>query len=511
MMQLKEGSWCLDVKKLKVVIVNPPKEFCNKDNANYWVFPHTWLVMIASQLKGDHNSKIDVTTIDWSSMLPEELIEEVKKLDPEVLWISVLTQTLKNTIALILSLKSEKPSIKIIIWNDGAEFHGKKWLEHNKFPIDGIITNDMGHISFSQYIWHLLWLRDKSEVDSLLYIDTSGSLTQNSKREFPVRGNTPELDFSYFDSSIDQYTTRYNEAFPSDKFLVPMVINNARWCYREKNPCVYCSISNLKIKIGYPEDYWSAVKATYNYATSKFWTSMNEKKVWVAIFEVFDSLFSNKVYVRELIDTIPTDIKALIEEWLIQQTFYINTDHASKDDNIPLIKALWIKIANMWLDSGSKTVTSLKSSHDSIDKNSKALKNMRSIGVKVHASFILWAEWETQDTANETMRYIAWIIDLYHQGTPLFSAIEVSMFIPLPWSKSWEYLEKKYKDNNWKHARNKKVFEEYLMNEDFPLEPIKRLWLEEFTEVSYEYIWELIQKIDEIIVHNQIMTWKNAG
>jgi len=494
----------------RILLLNAPIFSIEKKHfhaANYACYPPLGLVSIASRIKNSF-PEIEVKILDGELHTSEEIEKEIISFKPQVFGISTLTTTYFN--ALEYAKLAKNAGVQhIVLGNDHASFFPELILRNRKF-IDYVIVGDNGHIDFCNFIYSLNNNRNVFQNVNNIFGRLNGNVIQGTKNNSSLETtNCSIIDIPNYDilgfEELKKYWRNYNNDFSEfHKFYMrPLTINNAKGCSNGKNRCLYCHIYDLKPNWGNPSFFWESIYLYKNkYGANLF-------------FEVCDNFSGMKVYIDNLISTMPNWFSdSEIEIIVYSRAQDIVEDHLL----IEKFKKLHITRVNVGLESGNDfSLRTYRKGHPvgmEAYVNKKAVEIIANAGIQIHTSFILGCLGETYNSISDTRAFIEWLTDFNN-----IVAIEISSLYPVPNSPSWDilignlstkyyrnllgYLNKiglKNIESVWNEARNS--FSEH----DFiDVKYASTLWLDNFTFLSSKVINDEICQLNKLVDSKKVI------
>jgi len=468
------------------------------------------IVQLATRLNQEFGDKIEIGLIDGGISTKGEIIEKIEAFKPDLVGISVLTPTYEEGLKIAQAAKTM--GAKVVLGDDHAIFFPEKIIRNRPY-VDFIIANDVAEQPLVELVNSLYYKRPLDSVCSLVYRDKDTIKTNPSKKYLLKTLNTVP-DLNLISDKLSIYSQKYYEAHGQlhGKKINVVTINNARGCENGVVRCSYCSIADLTINTGDPRRFWETIGHYHaEHGINLF-------------FEVYDSFTSSPVYIDQLLQTMPKNIRTLIDSGDIEFMIYARALGLLKRDNVQKFKRLGVKRVNIGLDSGdTKMLEAQRKNKTTNQTNLMALKALKMADMSVHGSFILGALGETRTSVENT---VAHIIDCMEKVD--FSSVEVSRLYPLPNSPIWDILVNAehpqfYKDKSeidqvlsemgitideahWASIRQK-----YCDLDLFNFQDLMNDWYENFTHVEQSYVLEKIAHLDKIIQAAKIRTGKNVG
>lgn len=315
---------------MKVLLVNSPNEATeNKKNANYSLFPHIGIVQLATRLKQELKDEVEISVFDGGISNILEIEKKIDDFSPDLVGISVLTPTYKSGLSIASYAKSQ--GALTVMGDDHAIFFPKLILQ-NRPCVDFIITNDVGEEPFVNLIKKIKTKESLKDIDSLAYRSNKDIIISHKNR-YDLKANNTMPDLSFIKDSLPVYAKKYYESFGHfyDEPIKVVTVNNARGCENGRKRCSYCSIADLSINTGIPENFWQMVEHYHEAYGIKLF------------FEVYDSFTASPLYIDNLISSMPKNILNLIEQEKIELMVYARALGLTKKNNVVKLKKTWGK------------------------------------------------------------------------------------------------------------------------------------------------------------------------
>lgn len=471
----------------RVLLVNAPNS-CSDDIAgNYATFPAMGVVSLGTAIKQAYPN-LDVSVVDGGIHKTEEIKQKIDSTKPDLLALSVLTPTYGEGLR-VAEYAKQKFGSKVVFGNDHASFFPELILSRRPY-VDYVIKGDVGEEPIVKLIGGEL-----EEVPGL-YWREGGRIRSNPERPYNLstaEPATPDLELLGEDFKI--YKKNYNENFERfhSKEKTPVTVNNVRGCANGTARCTYCSIYDLRLNEGKPENFWKTLEEyNKNYGVDFF-------------FEVCDSFLSfnypnrsGKSYVSELAATAPKGLK----ERGIELSIYARAnDIVRQPDAIERLKQLNVTRVNMGLDSGDDKMLKLLRKNNLAGSspsriNYEAAKKVAENGITLHMSFPLAPLGETNESLGHTVDLVKRIGEQF--GSQI-AVLEASPMVPLPNSPSWDMIlsNENSRFNSGQRPlemvkeagielsqKTKEMMREKYANQDLlDVEELTRDWITHFTHV----------------------------
>ncbi len=376
-------------------------------------YPPLGIVSIGTTLLHEQPD-VHVRVMDGQVQSPHAILSYIQSKRPDVVGISLYGTSYSNSIRFARAAK-EVGAITIF-GNDQAKTQAEMLLKNN--DADYVMTADVGEFAFVRFIDFLDGKIPIQDVPKLAYL-RNNSLVVNSGNEFPSDcahyktimdcipiPNRKLLDSECWEAYRTNYLRSYKRLHPNGIRGIT-TINRARGCSRYRNECLFCGIMDLSMRFSSPEVFWKDVQAGVDQVDAEIF------------YEVFDSMGSAPLWVKEIANHKP---KQLDYVKFFVYTQAIETTPAL----IESYQKMGVYRVNMGMESGDDTMLKrLKGPRDSVEQNKRAALLLRDAGITLHASLILGAPGETQESISNTIRFARWLVD-----NNCVSSIEASPLYP---------------------------------------------------------------------------------
>jgi anaerobic magnesium-protoporphyrin IX monomethyl ester cyclase len=392
----------------KVLLVNAGSDGAVASTANDGTFPALGVVSLASVLVRDH-PYMDVIAIDGQITAMETIEQLISDFQPDVLGVSVLNTSYRNTLR--LAAAGKEVGAVTILGNDHAARLAREILTRRE-AVDYVCAADVGEFALSLFVDALDGEIDMSSVPGLVYrsgaaIVSNGHLPEIPVSLLPAQGGAlqrnvldaiPVPDRSLMPTAnwqryLDNYLARYGKLHTGEPITGVTTMNRARGCARVKAPCTFCSIADLSLRFSSPEMFWADVRAA-------------QKQIDATIFyEVFDSMSSSPRWVERVAEAKPEDIG--------DPKFFVYTQAV---ETTPRLVSLYQKMGvyriNMGLESGdTRMLKLLKGPRDSVENNKRACRLFKDAGMPIYGSLVLGGPGEDDESLSNTIEFGRWLID----------------------------------------------------------------------------------------------------
>jgi radical SAM superfamily enzyme YgiQ (UPF0313 family) len=392
---------------MKVILLNPNSGYLERiENEAAW--PPLGMLYIGTILQ---NAGHEVKVIDNARIqLPiDGLVKRIKKENPGIIGMSILTHTFRHGIKIASAIKSEIPDVKIVFGNYHATFVYDKLLR--KYPVVDYVVLGEGEHTFLELVNVLEKGRNIKGVKGVAFRH-NGSVVKTKPR--PFIQNLDDLPFPDRTLLEQKYHSELVGLIGSSgKFTT---ILTSRGCPYE---CRYCSCSAFslrKIRLRSPE----AVVAEMQQL---------QEEGYEEVGFVDDNLLMNRHRIEKICD--------LLKKNKIKLTLWAEgrVDHASYGVLKRFAKA-GCKIMYFGIESGNQKVLDYYGKNISPDMSRKAVVNSKKAGIEnVIGSFIVGAPMETRKDIRQTFDFI---ISLKGMDFPQINILSLS-----PGMELWDEAIKK--------------------------------------------------------------------
>ena len=358
-------------------MIYPPSEsfFIKKDKIFYGLAPPLGLLYLATVLE-KHGDTVSILDFSAEQYDKEKLVFEMKSAD--VIGITVLTISLKNTIDIIEEIKNENPKIPVVIGGPHCTLFPKKVLEESKADISVEGDGEESIISIKKAILGEINLSDINGIfyrkdDEILQGRPMQLISNLNDLSYPARHLVKKYVYGkYLDSNIKK------GSFTS--------IITSRGC---PFSCYFCSRNSPTMRRYRTRDINDIKKeikqisnAGYNYL------AFND-----------DCFLSNKKQAEEIFDFI-------IKERLDMKIFITAARVDSADEKLYFkMKKAGVCMLQFGLESGNQDVLDFYNKKTKLDEIRYAVNLSSKVGFFTVGSFILGAPFETKYHFKNTVSF----------------------------------------------------------------------------------------------------------
>lgn len=495
---------------LRILLVNAPNEAVNANASNYACYPHIGIVQLATAARDRFGALVEVAVVDGGISDTETVIDEVQRRAPDVVGISALTPTYGE--ALRIAAAARRVGAFVVLGDDHAGFFPERVLRARP-DVDCIVANDVGETPFVELVDALLGGRELADVSSLVHRRGEQIVRNPAPRYRLAEGNTVP-DLAFIADTLPTYTANYRELFGHlhAHAVTPITVNNARGCENGTTRCTYCSIADLTVNTGAPEEFWATVDRYHE----EFGVNL--------FFEVYDSFTASPRYITALIDAMPARQRRLIDDGDIELMVYARALGLTKRDNVERCRRLGIARVNIGLDAADPEILAAQRKNKTTEQtNLEAIRLLNAADISVHASYIAGAPGERNDSLDRTIDGIRQML-----GEVELASVEFSRFIPLPNSPAWDILVDFDRPSFFRDAAEIDAYlaaqglrvpgstrlelRDRFGDEDLlDINALADVWMEHFTHVDAEHALGRIAEADAMITARHVNTGNNVG
>ncbi|TFF90990.1 MAG: B12-binding domain-containing radical SAM protein [Promethearchaeota archaeon] len=390
---------------MKINLINPaPSKL--KDGQSETLFyasaPPLGLMYLATYLKdaGHKISILDQAAVNYEN---SDVINWVKKGDPDVVGFSILCASVENAKLISKALKTLNPNLKIIFGNYLATFYSRKILENYDW-VDICVRGD-GEITFSELIEKIELNKDLNEVDGITYKRNS-KIKENKNRQ--LLKNLDTLPFPDQKLIPNVYKNRIGGIDVSPRKFTTMV--TSRGCPFGCNFCACTAFSQ------------------------GLWRSRSVNNILNEIIELADQGYREILFVDDNFTLNKKRVFELCEKIKKEKMDMVFVcDGRVNNSSIDLLKAMkkaHFEILMLGLESSSQRMLDFYNKKITPQMSETAVNNARKAGFKmVVGSFMIGGFDETYTEAINTLKFISKLdIDFPHiiftralPGTQLFN------------------------------------------------------------------------------------------
>jgi radical SAM superfamily enzyme YgiQ (UPF0313 family) len=370
------------------------------------------ILMIATILE---NAGYEVHILDSNAVMKKRNIDEIVqiaiKLKPDVIGITLITPTIKESYKLVSRLKDI--GAKLIAGGPHATILPDEVIEHG---FDAVVIGE-GEVTVEDAIKALLGLMPKDDVLGWVYKDNNGQAIYTKQR--PLITNLDELPLPA------RHLIEPSDYGGPNNPKIHMNIFSSRGCPAK---CAYCAggLFGKKFRFRSAQNILQEIEYIYNtYGTKSF-------------HFVDDSMCINKNRVMKFCD----DLK--MSNLPINFSLMTRIDTIDEDLLENLASAKCVRI-DYGIESGCpETLKRIHKPH-TVEMVKKILPLTNKYGIKTYVFFILGFPWENLEDTQMTldiMKEISPYVESFHQAL-------ASILIPFPGTEIYEKYKDEFDFENW--------------------------------------------------------------
>lgn len=424
-----------------VYLVNAGNDTGMASIANDHSFPALGVLALGTWLK-NYVLDVEVVVRDGGIVGNVKIVQEIERLKPGIVGVSVLSTSYQNSLE--IALHAKESGAYTIFGNDQASQLSRRILERRPY-VGFIIGSEYGEKSLELLVRSLrgepigfdeipdLTFRANGEIRGfdyerdkrLLSIVSSPLYNQKNRKTaldiFPVVDRTLFPIETHWQKYLQNYMDRFSGLHEGEEVTGVTTMNRARGCSRAKDTvkCNFCDML-LDVSFSSPEKFWEEVQQAY-------------KQVGANVFyEVCDSFSSFPALIDGIVRAKP-DLDFEPKFFVYAQAI----DLVRKPELVQQLKEMGVYRVNIGLEAGSnRTLQHMKGRYDSVENNYRALQMLKDAGIHVYGSFVLGSDVETPKTLRET---VIWAKKIMREG--LIADVEAQPLLPLPQNKQGRKLQ----------------------------------------------------------------------
>ena len=290
----------------------------------------------------------------------------------DVLGISVITRTAKQSFELARRVRAVNPSVRVVFGGPHPTALPEESLQFG----DVVVTHE------GDYTLPLLLerlgddLRDPHLTDLLgvNYLGRNGEIIRNPDRPFLTSEELSALPFPVYSDPVNRGITHN-------------VINTSRGCPYE---CDFCSvIENFGRGFRFLSD--DAAVALIRHTIR-----LNGKPIFFG-----DDIFAaNRVRTARLLERLLSE-DVRMPRWIAQ----VRVETAQDRELLRLMKRANCALVCVGLESVNEETLRLFKKHSTLEKNRQAIAAFNAAGIRVHGMFVLGSDADTPETLRETLKF----------------------------------------------------------------------------------------------------------
>lgn len=380
---------------MKILLIAPP--FSEKSKGQLETYPPLGIMQLGSYLreKGETSKILDLS---HQKKFTQKLHQVLSLFTPDVVGISSIIASYRNSLKVAREIKKFHPSIKVILGGIYPTFGDKDILKESK-DIDVIVRGE-GELTLAELITAWKQKQDWHKINGISF-KQNGRAIRNPDRELIKDLNIlPPLDYTELDT-LDYYRKK-------GKFLMV----TSRGCPYK---CTFCSTSN----------YWRHI-----------WRAKSASRV-VTEFEQLGKLGAKNILVGD--DLFILDKKRILDicQGIIDKNLKVSwrcscrTNLVDKDI-LKMLKAAGCDSIFVGGESGNQGTLDRIDKVQKVEDIIRTRQWCREIGIKLVISFILGFPWESKDEIRDTINLAekiqaeetVWFMFHTDIGSPIYEAGE---------------------------------------------------------------------------------------
>ena len=422
---------------MKIQLINAPLSSKYSTTIRAAAFPPLNLIALATHIK-KHYSTCEIEIVD-GELTDTSLI--IQRLDGDIVGISSNTLTYDNALSIAKAAKNVKA--KVIIGGPHASVVGESILRNRPF-IDVAVYGDGENALLS-----LIRGYDYEQIPNIIF-RRGNHFIRTERNNVPFE-NIPFPDYSLHD--ITPYSQRFRSIYPRKPFHKPFAIFSAKGCYWRmiSKGCIFCAVTHSELRMKNPKKVWDEI----------IW----HQDKWGADFmwDTSDTFTMQKEWIKEFVRLKPTDCKV---------HFHIyGRSNDIDEEKAKLLCKLGVYEILIGFESGNDRILENTGKGIKVASSRKAVQILHDYGIKVIPSIILGLPGETKESIDDSCNFVKELIDQYdiQEGY-------CSMVLPLPGSRMMKRLI---------DLPESAIDRE---SDKFDLERLRHIWIENFTDVSYDLV-----------------------
>lgn len=362
---------------MKVILINPDTGHAERiESESAW--PPLGLLYIGAVLqKAGHDAKV----IDNGRIqLPvEKVVERVKREDPGVVGVSVLTPTFKQGIKIARAIKAEMPDVKLVFGNYHATFTYDRIL--TKYPFVDYVVLGEGEFSFLELVDALEKNGETKKISGIAYRH-DGKVAKALPR--PLIKNLDDLPIPDRSLLEQEYHSEIMGMLGSGgKFTTVLT---SRGCPYSCRYCACAAFSHRAVRFRSPEAVVAEIGQLYDGGYEE-------------VGFVDDNLLLNRQRMEKICDMLK-EKKIKLNLWAEGRV-----DHASREV-LKKFAEVGCKIIYFGMESGNRKVLDYYTKNITPEMSKKAVRNSKEAGIEnVVGSFIVGAPIETEADVRQTFDF----------------------------------------------------------------------------------------------------------
>lgn len=429
----------------KLQLINPPLSPLYLESSRAGAYPPTNLIALATYL---HSRQLDceIEILD-GEILSSDAIKA--RIDGDVVGFGVNTLNYSTTLDLAEFAKNK--GAKVLLGSHFPTAMASSILKNRSF-VDGVVIGDG-----EEALYSYLKGTKASDISNFAYRDNR-EIRINKRDSLPIN-SLPHLNFDFVE--LQPYFDNFKRSYCQKPFSRPFGIYSSKGCSwrKESGGCIYCGIQHTGWRTRKPELVWDEI--------SNLVTSYDADFFW----DVSDNITASKPWLKKFAQHKPQNITPAFH-------LYGRADQIDQEVADILSE---INCYEIFLGAESGDEECLARANKGFHPNEilKAVRILSQNKINIVLSLLLGLPGETKESAEKTLQLAKAILDI----APVQEAF-VNIVLPLPGSKVFQLilehpiLGHKYKDNDL-----------------FNLEELRRDWVNNFCNLSFDVAEEYRERI----------------
>ncbi len=428
---------------MKIQLINAPTPEEVSVSSRTGIYPPQGLLSIATHISKFHK-KLEIEILDGELIGKDKVVASI---DGDIVGIS--SNILSYSEAVEIARVAKAKGAKVLMGGPYVSDIPKIVLRERE-EVDAVIAGD-GEFVFNDFLKGV----PLSEIKNFVYRGNE-RVVRNRTVDVNLDDLLP-IDYSLVD--LRPYFDNFNDRFSFMPFKRTLSTYSQKGCmWYKQRACVFCEeFSTYRTKS--PMKYWTEIG------------NIVEKHGIDIVFDVADSLLSNKKWFRQFVASKPASLKVAF-------FIYGRIDDIS-DAVVEMLKSINCYEVFAGVESGNDMLLKTANKGFTVKDILDGSERLASAGIKLYPSFVLGLPGETMDTLLKTR-------DLAKRLVSYGNVFEISCssLLPIPGSRAYNILlqdgdmAKKYKDKDM-----------------LPVEEMKQDWVNKFCNVDYEHILRIMEEI----------------
>lgn len=431
--------------KIQLFLSSPPP--MKRSPMFGWPVP-LGILSIATYLKKSH-PEIEVEIFDGVFHFSQEEME--KKIDGDIVGISTTTRAYGS--ALGIAEKAKERGAKVVMGMQFPTVMAKQILQ-NRQCVDVVVRYD-GEVAFAKYIEGA----PLHTIPNLVYRE-DGEIRENPI-EFLDLDQLPFPNRSLIDlAPCFEAFKRIDGPFKRGTNMMSQ--RGCVWRTEPMGGCIFCAISDYKLRLRNPENVWREVRCLVEDYGIEF--------VW----DTADDIAQNEDWFEEYCQCKPKNLEVYF-------SYYISAQNVNEETVKKLVK---VGCCNIFVGLEAIQPQSLQiiNKKATEDENWNAIRLLNKYGISTYIGLVAGIPNETEESINARLNFARELACVKN-----VNRIHWSTFKPVPGSKAFNML-----------CQDPAIGYKYRSGDLFSLEEMKRDWAQRFCKVDYEYLLHAEEEANKI-------------